>query len=191
MTTVTAKRRLFHPVRKYLATLTRKQKTNIANIDTEISTMEISLNMRYLWIIALISLISSAISSHSCPNWCKNSSRPILIIGGGISGVAAAKELSDAGCFVKILEAKSSIGGRMLTEILPNGQLLHLGANWFRLDSVGLSIFFSSYSVFLFAFSGFMELVKIRYGSSTSSFACLERSGYRSRILPLDPMVNP
>lgn len=40
----------------------------------------------------------------------------ILIVGGGIAGVAAAKTLLDAGIEdVKILEASDKLGGRILT----------------------------------------------------------------------------
>ncbi|MCI0613997.1 FAD-dependent oxidoreductase, partial [bacterium] len=39
----------------------------------------------------------------------------VLIIGAGAAGLAAAKELSDAGKKVTVLEARDRIGGRIYT----------------------------------------------------------------------------
>src|SRR2546423_14651598 len=43
------------------------------------------------------------------------SSRPVLVIGAGAAGLAAARELSRAGCEVIVLEARDRIGGRVFT----------------------------------------------------------------------------
>ena len=51
-------------------------------------------------------------------------------IGGGISGVNAAKILHQANCSFILFEARSFLGGRLQTLVTPDGDLLHQGANW-------------------------------------------------------------
>jgi hypothetical protein len=46
-----------------------------------------------------------------CTSFCQDPSRPVLIIGGGMSGITAAMRLHQAGCAVQVLEAKPQIGG--------------------------------------------------------------------------------
>ena len=53
----------------------------------------------------------------------------VLVIGAGISGLAAAKNLNDSGYDVTILEAKDRIGGRLYTD-RSLGVPLEVGANW-------------------------------------------------------------
>lgn len=52
-----------------------------------------------------------------------------IIIGAGISGIAASLSLSRLGVEHIVLEARSRIGGRMLTKEF-DGVPLHLGANF-------------------------------------------------------------
>ena len=53
----------------------------------------------------------------------------VLVIGAGISGLAAAKSLNDSGYDVTMLEAKDRIGGRLYTD-RSLGVPLEVGANW-------------------------------------------------------------
>ena len=53
----------------------------------------------------------------------------VLVIGAGISGLAAAKNLNDSGYDVTILEAKDRIGGRLYTD-RSLGVPIEVGANW-------------------------------------------------------------
>ena len=61
---------------------------------------------------------------------------PILILGGGIAGLAAAKTLVDQGHEVIIIEARDRLGGRIDTTKLSDGKtIVERGANW--VEAVG------------------------------------------------------
>jgi monoamine oxidase len=55
-----------------------------------------------------------------------------VVIGGGLSGLAAAYKLKNAGWNVTVLEARSRIGGRVFSYSLPQNQNLvcEMGAEW-------------------------------------------------------------
>ncbi len=53
-----------------------------------------------------------------------------VIIGAGYAGIAAGKMLHNAGKQIQILEARDRIGGRTLSELLPSGVRVDLGATW-------------------------------------------------------------
>ncbi|MDP5120129.1 MAG: FAD-dependent oxidoreductase, partial [Spirosomaceae bacterium] len=55
----------------------------------------------------------------------------ILIIGAGLSGLLAAYRLKEKGFNVKVLEARSRIGGRIYTKISENETPVEMGATWF------------------------------------------------------------
>jgi len=54
----------------------------------------------------------------------------IIIIGAGISGIAAAKTLYDKGYSVTIIEARDRVGGRMNTDRTTLSAPCDLGASW-------------------------------------------------------------
>ena len=55
----------------------------------------------------------------------------VIIIGAGISGLAAARELKSKGIAVRILESRDRKGGRILSETMTeSGIIADLGASW-------------------------------------------------------------
>ena len=56
-------------------------------------------------------------------------SADVVIVGGGISGLAVAQKLCAAGATVAVLEARPRVGGRLLSHTSEDG-LVDLGASW-------------------------------------------------------------
>ena len=54
----------------------------------------------------------------------------VLIVGAGLSGLVAARRLQSAGRGVRVLEARSRVGGRMLSSTSANGSVIDLGGQW-------------------------------------------------------------
>jgi polyamine oxidase len=54
----------------------------------------------------------------------------VIVIGAGVSGLAAAKELAAHGCHVTVLEARDRIGGRIRTDRIHGANPIELGASW-------------------------------------------------------------
>jgi monoamine oxidase len=59
-----------------------------------------------------------------------NPSAAIVLVGAGLSGLAAGLTLSGSGRDVVVLEARDRVGGRVLTVRLGNGEPAELGAEW-------------------------------------------------------------
>lgn len=62
----------------------------------------------------------------------------VMVVGAGISGLMAARELKKAGLSVQILEARDRVGGRMFDYHLASGQVFTLGAGWLGPDETEL-----------------------------------------------------
>ncbi len=60
----------------------------------------------------------------------KFESTDVVVIGAGISGLAAAHHLVQAGLDVVVLEADDRVGGRLLTKVLDDGTAFDLGGQW-------------------------------------------------------------
>ena len=50
-----------------------------------------------------------------------------LVVGAGLAGLAAARDLALAGVDVQVLEARGRPGGRVEQATLPDGRLVQLG----------------------------------------------------------------
>jgi monoamine oxidase len=60
----------------------------------------------------------------------------VAVIGGGLSGLSAARALADAGREVVVLEARDRVGGRLLNATLGDGVTVDLGGQWVGSDHV-------------------------------------------------------
>lgn len=56
--------------------------------------------------------------------------QPVVVVGAGIAGIAAARSLQDQGVAVIVLEARNRIGGRIWTDRTTLGAPVDLGASW-------------------------------------------------------------
>lgn len=54
----------------------------------------------------------------------------VVIVGGGLAGLMAARTLARAGRSVLVLEAQDRVGGRILGHTLPGGSVVELGGQW-------------------------------------------------------------
>ena len=54
----------------------------------------------------------------------------VVVIGAGISGLAAASALLDVGLEVLVLDADDRVGGRLLSRVLTDGTVFDLGGQW-------------------------------------------------------------
>jgi monoamine oxidase len=53
-----------------------------------------------------------------------------VVVGAGLAGLAAARDLLAAGLSVVVLEARERVGGRLLNHTLRNGAVVELGGQW-------------------------------------------------------------
>ncbi len=82
-----------------------------------------SLNRRKLMALSLGALASPMTASAS-------TKFDVIVVGAGLAGLSAARELADNGKIVVVLEARERIGGRIHTSILWPDLPIDLGASW-------------------------------------------------------------
>ena len=51
----------------------------------------------------------------------------VIVVGAGLAGLAAARDLVDAGQDVLVLEARARTGGRVESETLADGRVVQMG----------------------------------------------------------------
>lgn len=54
----------------------------------------------------------------------------VVVVGAGLAGLSAARELGQKGLDVRVLEARDRVGGRTLSQRLSGGDVVDLGAQW-------------------------------------------------------------
>lgn len=67
----------------------------------------------------------------------KTIERDVVIIGAGVTGLTAARDLKAAGLTVAVLEARDRVGGRTWTATI-DGAMLELGGQWISPDQTAL-----------------------------------------------------
>src|ERR687885_1727204 len=54
----------------------------------------------------------------------------VVVVGAGLAGLSAARELRAAGRDVVVLEARDRVGGRTLNHPIGDGKVVELGGQW-------------------------------------------------------------
>ncbi len=54
----------------------------------------------------------------------------VAVVGAGLAGLVAARDLVGAGLEVVVLEARERVGGRLLNEPLGEGKVVEVGGQW-------------------------------------------------------------
>ena len=54
----------------------------------------------------------------------------VVVVGGGLAGLTAARDLDAGGLLVIVVEAQDRVGGRVLNHTLSNGSIVELGGQW-------------------------------------------------------------
>src|ERR671914_1341688 len=54
----------------------------------------------------------------------------VVVVGAGMAGLSAARDLLAANVSALVLEARERVGGRLLNHVLDNGAVVELGGQW-------------------------------------------------------------
>jgi monoamine oxidase len=71
----------------------------------------------------------------------------IVVVGAGLSGLAAARTLTDAGCDASVVEARDRVGGRVWSVRLDNDEIAEMGAEWVMPGDVELQAWADRFGV--------------------------------------------
>jgi monoamine oxidase len=107
-------------------------------------------------------------------------SADVAVIGAGLSGLRAARELADAGREVVVLEARDRVGGRLLNATLGDGVAVDVGGQWVGSDHLRVQRLASELGIEIFPQHGAGRNLLDLYG---------KRRRYRGTIPRLGPRV--
>jgi monoamine oxidase len=101
-----------------------------------------------------------------------------VVVGAGLAGLAAARDLAAGGASVIVLEARDRVGGRTLNEEIGDGKVVEVGGQWIgptqdRLAALAADVGVDTYPTY------------------TQGENLLERSGRISRYRGTIPRLNP
>ncbi len=54
----------------------------------------------------------------------------VVVVGAGLAGLSAARELKRVGVDCQVIEARDRVGGRTLNEPIGGGEIVELGGQW-------------------------------------------------------------
>src|SRR5919198_3077361 len=54
----------------------------------------------------------------------------VAVVGAGLAGLCAARDLLAGGASVVVLEARERVGGRLLNEEIGDGKIVEVGGQW-------------------------------------------------------------
>src|SRR5579859_5654614 len=57
-------------------------------------------------------------------------SADVLVVGAGLAGLTAARDLAAAGRSVLVLEARDRVGGRVVSREIGDGKIVEMGGQW-------------------------------------------------------------
>ncbi|HYP47688.1 MAG TPA: FAD-dependent oxidoreductase [Thermoleophilaceae bacterium] len=102
----------------------------------------------------------------------------VVIVGAGLAGLAAAREVTAAGASAIVVEARNRVGGRTLNEPIADGKVVEVGGQWIGPTQDRLA-----------ALSA--ELGVATFPTYNSGENLIERGGRTSRYTGTIPRINP
>lgn len=69
-------------------------------------------------------------STEKAPAARRRRKRDVIVVGAGIAGLSAAREIAAAGHSVAVLEARRRVGGRTLNREIGGGEVVEIGGQW-------------------------------------------------------------